>query len=522
MSEALPRAATRMGSAAAVSRVFGFVRVAVIAAVLGTTALGDAFQSANSVPNVLFELLAAGALSAVLVPAFVEHLSRDDDEGAQEVAGGVLALAVCAMAVVAVVGIIFAPAIASLLTSAVDDPTIAAQQRDLTTFLLCFFLPQVVLYAVGTVTTAVHNSTGSFVLPAAAPIGNTVILVIALLIFRAMAGSDPDLDLSTGERLVLGLGGTLGVAAFVGVPAVVLRARGFRMPFHPGAAWRDSRVRRLLQLSGWAVLQHAAAGLLLLTAIVVGGGVPGGVVAYQFAFVVFLTPYGVLAQPILTTTHTEMSRYAAESSMGELGASLRWAVSAIGTVTMPVTAGLCAMALPIMSVLAFGRATEGDGVELLAAALAWLAIGLFPYSACMLLSRAWYALGDSRTPGLAVAVSALVGAVVMVVVGSGVDGPGRLAVLGAAHSLTYVLAAAWLALRIRHLTGPVLSHRLLVPVTLSAVLGVAAWAAISAWNPAGRIATLVALAVVTAAGGGAYLLAMKALPATVPAREPAP
>jgi putative peptidoglycan lipid II flippase len=421
------------------------------------------------------------------------------------------------MSVVAIVGIIASPAIASLLTAAVDDPAIAEQQQDLVTILLCFFLPQVVLYAVGTVTTAVHNSKGSFVLPAAAPIGNTVVLVAALLIFRAMAGSEPDLDLTTAERLVLGLGGTLGVAAFVGVPAVVLRARGFRLPFHPGVAWRDPRVRKLMRLSGWAVLQHAAAGLLLLTAIVVGGGVAGGVVAYQFAFVVFLTPYGVLAQPILTTTHTQMSRYAAESSTEELGASLRWAVDAIGAVTFPVTAGLCAMAVPIMSVLAFGRATEGDGVELLGAALAWLALGLFPYSASMLLSRAWYALGDSRTPGLAVVVSSVVGAVVMLVVGSSFDGPARLAVLGAAHSLTYLLAMGWLAWRIRTHAGRVLGRRLLGPVTLSAVLGVAAWAAISAWNPAGRIATAVALAVVSAAGGGLYLLGTRVLSSAPPA-----
>jgi putative peptidoglycan lipid II flippase len=511
VTEALPRAATRMGAAAAISRVFGAVRVAVIAAVLGTTALGDAFQSANSVPNVLFDLLAAGALSAVLVPAFVEHLTREDTDAAQEVAGGVLSLAVCAMSVVAVVGIAAAPLLADLLTAAVDDPAVAAEQQELVTFLLRLFLPQVVLYAIGTVATAVHNAGGSFVIPAAAPIGNTIVVVAALLVFRAMAGPDPGLDLTTAEQLVLGLGGTLGVAAFVGLPALTLRARGFRMPFHPVRAWRDGRVRRLLHLSGWAVLQHAAAGLLLLTAIVVGGGVAGGVVAYQFAFVVFLTPYGVLAQPILTTTHTAMSRHAAASEPGRLGDDLRWAVDAIATVILPVTAGLCALALPIMSVLAFGNATDGDGVELLAAALAWLAVGLLPYSACMLLARAWYALGDSRTPGIAVAVASAVGAAAMVVGGMAVDGPGRLAVLGGAHSGAYLLAAGWLAARIRPRTGPVLTRRILLPVTLSAVLGVAAWAAISAWNPAGRLGTIVALGVVSAAGGAAYLLAVRFL-----------
>ena len=82
-SKAVVRSAAGMGVAAAVSRGFGGIRVLVIAAVLGTTYLGNAFQSSNTVSNVLFELLAAGALSAVLVPSFVSHLDRGDTRGAE-------------------------------------------------------------------------------------------------------------------------------------------------------------------------------------------------------------------------------------------------------------------------------------------------------------------------------------------------------------------------------------------------------------------------------------------------------
>src|SRR6266508_4189725 len=99
-----------MGLATAVSRAFGFVRVLVIAAVLGTTYLGNAFQAANSFSNVLFELLAAGALSAVLVPAFVELLDADDRSGAESVAGGVVGAAVVGLGAIALVGILVAPA----------------------------------------------------------------------------------------------------------------------------------------------------------------------------------------------------------------------------------------------------------------------------------------------------------------------------------------------------------------------------------------------------------------------------
>ena len=85
-SRAVVRSATGMGAAAAVSRVVGGGRVLVIAAVLGTTYLGNAFQSSNTVSNLLFELLAAGALSAVLVPTFVGHLDRGDQPGAERLA----------------------------------------------------------------------------------------------------------------------------------------------------------------------------------------------------------------------------------------------------------------------------------------------------------------------------------------------------------------------------------------------------------------------------------------------------
>ncbi len=505
---ALGRVAAGMGLAAAASRLVGSVRVLVVAAVLGTTYLGNTFQASNAVSNVLFELLAAGALSAVLVPTFVELFARDDDRGAEEVAGGLLGLAVVALGLVAVLGVAFAPQLARILTAAVEDPAVAARQEELATFLLRFFVPQIVLYAVGTVSTAVLNAKGVFALPAAAPIGNTVVLLCALALFRVMAGPDPSLALSTGEKVVLGVGGTLGVAAFVGVPAVALAARGFRFRLRLRAAVTDERVRRLLGRSAWAALQHAGAGMLLAAAIVVGGGEPGGVVAYQVAYVVFLTPYGVLAQPIHTTTLPLMVRDATRGDMAGMAASLRWAIASMALVTAPVSAGFVALSIPVMSVLAFGQADTPEGVELLAAAFAALGVGLFPYGAFLLLSRAWYSLGDSRTPALAALASSLLGVAVMVVVGSMLEGPARLVALGLGHSLAFVAGALWLAARLRPVLGPVVPPGLWRAVALSVPVGAVSWLALAWWGPAGRTETLLALAAVVSGCGAAYGLAV--------------
>jgi putative peptidoglycan lipid II flippase len=514
------RAATRMGAVAGVSRLLGGVRVLMIAGVLGTTALGDTFQSSNSVSNVLFELLAAGALSAVLVPTFVELLDTGDRRALEEVSGRVVGLALAALAVVAAAGVALAPQVASLLTASVDDPATAADQQALATTLLRFFIPQVLLYAVGTVATALLYAQGRFALAAAAPIGNTVVLVSAMLAFRAVAGPEPGLDLSGGEEVLLGLGGTLGVAAFVGVPTVGAWLGGVALRPRLRGAWADARVRRLLRLSGWGAVQHAGAGLLLGAALVVGAGVTGGVVAYQVAYVVFLTPFGVLAQPIMTTVLPVLSRHATDGDLDGLGRAAGWALDALAAVTLPVSAACVALSVPIMTVLAFGRATAGEGVELLAAALAALAVGLFPYGAFLLLARCWYALGDSRSPALAATCSSLVGVAVMVAVGPQADGAARMIVLGGAHSLTFGLAAAWLALRLRGAVGSLAARAAARSAVLSVVAGVVAWALATAWGPEGRTATVVALAVVTVVAGGVYLAGLH-LTGGLPGRTPA-
>ena len=151
-----------MGAVTAVSRAFGFVRVLVVAAVLGTTFLGNAFQAANSVSNVLFELVAAGALSAVLVPSFVTLLERGEDDEADRLASGLLGLALVGLGLLTLVGVIFAPLIARILTVGVANDQVAAQQRALETYLLRWFLPQIVLYAWGAIATALlYRADGS-------------------------------------------------------------------------------------------------------------------------------------------------------------------------------------------------------------------------------------------------------------------------------------------------------------------------------------------------------------------------
>jgi putative peptidoglycan lipid II flippase len=503
------RAAVGMGAITAVSRALGFVRVLVVAAVLGTTFLGNAFQAANSLSNVLFELLAAGALSAVLVPTFVKLLDAGDQRGAEDVAGGVLGVALVVLGGVTVVGIAAAPLIAELLTIGVPAE-VADEQRELITYLVRWFVPQVLLYAAGTVATAVLYAKRRFAITAAAPIGNTVVMVAALFAFYLVAGPNPGLDLTSTERALLVVAGTGGVVAFVGSLLVACRASGFRL--RPRRPRGDQRVADMLRHSGWGVVLHTAAGLLLGAAIVGGSAIEGGVVAYQVGFVFFLAPYGILAQPIHTAILPDLVAEAAEGG-AVFAASTRWALERMAMLVVPVSAGMMALALPGMRAVSAG-ATQGEGVTLLAAAVASLAVGLFPYSAFLLLARGYYALGDSRTPGVMALVSAAVGVVVMTVGVVVADGAARVAALGLGHSVAYTAGAVVLGVGLgRRLGAHVAPAAFGRVVAIAVVVGVAGWVAQRSLLPddSSRIADLAVVAGVGLAGAGLVLAGYRLL-----------
>jgi putative peptidoglycan lipid II flippase len=498
-----------MSVATFASRGIGFVRVWVIAAVLGTTYLGNTFQASNSISNVLFELLAAGALSAVLVPTFVEAFRSGDDHEAERLASGVLGLALVVMGVVSVVGVLLAPAIARLLSSGAPNSHVESQQIALSTFLLRFFIPQVMLYAVGTVATGVLFAQRRFVITAVAPIANTVVIVAALVIFRVMHGSDPNLDLTVTEKVVLALGGTLGVVGFVAVPTVALMRSGFRLRATLGTV--DRKLRRLLWLSAWVALQPDVA-LLLVTALVMGNQVAGGVVAYQFCFVAFLAPYAILAQPVHTTILPELSLDASRGDMISFAGRLRWGLDGMAMLLLPVSAAFVALAEPTMRVLSVGNSRHGT--DLFAAALASLGVGLFTYGAFLLLARAFYALGDSRTPALVAAGSAVLGAAVMIVGGLDAEsGAGTVAALGLGHSAAYlvgtVVLGAMLYRRVGHSFFPRTFWRSLA---VSVVLGGLAWWVEDLIEPTERIASIVVLVAIGVIGAGMYALMVRLLP----------
>jgi putative peptidoglycan lipid II flippase len=506
-AQSVTRAAVRMGGVTVASRLMGFVRVLVIAAVLGTTYLGNTFEAANSVSNVLFELLAAGALSMVLVPTFVTLIDAHEDREVDRLASGLIGYAVAVMGAIAVLGIIFSPWLARLLSSGAPNAHVAAQQRSLATFLLWFFMPQVILYAFGAVATALLYAKRHFAITAAAPIGNSVVIIACMFAFRAMNGPDPTFTMTTQEKILLAVAGTGGVLAFVGILMVAARRAGFSL--RPRWHRHDPALARLSKLAVWGVLLHSGAALLLGASLVAGNGVAGGVVAYQVAFVFFLAPYAVLAQPIQATTLPEMAIHAGADDLSGFARSTRWALDRTALLVIPVSLGLVAIALPAMRLVAFGSASE-TGPGLLAAGLASLAVGLYPYSAFLLLARSWYALGDGRTPAIVAIGSALLGVAIMLVGSLFTHGSARVAILGFGHSGAYLVGAIVLGVGCARRTGQSIMPTLLpISFAIAGVIALVSWVALRALDPSGRPATVACLALVGALGTGLYVLAVR-------------
>lgn len=509
------RAAAGMGAAVALSRGIGFVRILTIAAVLGTTYLGNTYSSSNSVSNVIFELLAAGALSAVLVPTFTNLFAGSDRAEVERLAGGVLGLALAVLGVLVILGEIFAGSIAGLLVSGVDSPVIAAQQQELSTFLLRFMIPQILLYAFGAVAVAVLHAQRRFIVPALAPIALTAVVVTGMLVFRAIVGPGrPGLDLSPAARLCLALTATLGVTAFVAMPIVAMLRSGVRPRVH--IPRRDPAVGRLLRLSGWAILQHAAFGLLLGVCIVIGNAVRGGTVAYQVAFVFFTAPYAVLAAPVHTTVLPELAQDAARGAWSGFAASVRWALDAMAMLLLPMTAGMVALAEPGMRAVAFGNASSPRGVQLLAVAVATLAIGLLPYAAFFLFARSFYALDESRLPAALALGAAVLTGIVMLLVAPHTAGAGRVAVLGLGNTVASTISATALGIALRRRLGhPILPGTVVRSLAVAVVVGLGVWATARTLDPAGRVASLVVVAALAVVGGAGYLAGIRLLGARV-------
>ncbi|MCU1461542.1 MAG: putative rane protein putative virulence factor [Acidimicrobiales bacterium] len=443
----LLRATAAITAGNVASRITGFVRVLAIAAALGTTFLGNTYQSANLVSNILFELLAAGLLSSVLVPTFVGLLDAGRRDEAEHVAGALLGLALTALGVVTAIAMVASPLVMRGLTIAVSDAAVRHQEIRLGTFFVAFFLPQVLLYAVGAVATALLHGDRRFSAPAFAPVANNLVVIATMAAYVVVRHSrHPGLALTTGERLLLAAGTTAGVLAMTVVPVVTAWRAGLRLrprwdPGHP-------LVRSLARPGAWAAGYLALNQLLIATTLVLANQVAGGVVAYQVAFQFFLLPNALLANPVFTALYPAMAADASAARWADFNATLRRGIRMIAVGIVPSTVALIVLGRPVLHLMQLG-AFNRAGATLTARVLVAYAVGLLGYACFQLLTRASYATGDIRTPTLVNLGLTLGGSALMLVLFAAASGGQRVVNLGWAHSLAMTAGAIALGIAVR-------------------------------------------------------------------------
>jgi len=437
------------------ARLTGFVRVIAIGAALGTTFLGNTYQTANLVSNILFELLAAGLLSSVLVPTFVRLFDEGRDEEAQHVAGALLGVALVGLGLVTAVGLVARPWMMRALTVAVSDHGIRDDEVRLGSFFLIFFLPQVMLYAVGAIATAMLHGRRRFAAPAFAPMANNLVVTATMIVFAVQrhAGGEegpPGLGITGSQQAVLAVGTTLGVLGMAIVPLVSVRRAGLRL--RPRWDLVHPQVRGLGKPGLWAAAFLALNQVLIAVTLVLANHIEGGVVAFQIAFTFFLLPFAVLANPIFTALYPRIAAEAARRHWREFMATVSGGVRLIAFLVLPASALLIAIGRPTLRVVQLGS-LDAAGAGLVARVLAAYALGLVGYSLFQHVTRASYAAGDARTPALVHLGATTGGVALMVALYASVSGSDKVVVLGIAHSVAMVGAASVLLVLLRRRVG---------------------------------------------------------------------
>ncbi|MFB6937292.1 murein biosynthesis integral membrane protein MurJ [Streptomyces chartreusis] len=441
------RGSAVMAAGSLVSRATGFARSAVVAAAIGTIGpVPDGYAVGNALPTIVYMLLLGGAMNAVFVPELVKAAKEHDDGG---VAYTDRLVTVCVVALLAITAtaVWAAPAIIDAYT----DYT--GEQAAMTTAFARYCLPQIFFLGLFTLLGQVLNARGRFGAMMWAPVLNNLVVmaVFGLYLALAMGGGD---TLTATETAVLGWGTTAGIAAQALVLVPALRAARFR--WRPRFDWRGSGLTRPLRSAGWLVLLVLAnqGAYWVTTRLATTAGLDGGpgYGAYNNAYALWVVPHGIITVSVVTALMPRMSAAAADGDTAAVRRDVSHALRVSASAVVPAACALFALARPMMALaFGYGRTSAADTAAMAGILMAF-APGLVALSGQYVLSRAFYALSDTRTPFLLNLVIVTLNAGLSLAAAHLL--PARWAVTGMAAAYSLALCAGWA------LTGRVLSRRL--------------------------------------------------------------
>ncbi len=392
------RGAALITLATAVSRLTGLIRIVVVAYAMGATFLTDTYNSANTAPNLVFELLAAGVLTSVFVPTFVDHIVKGKERDTWEAGNAMTSVALLALVGISLLVMLFAPAIMRLLL--VGRTEDRADAVAVGTDLLRLFAPQIIFYGVGMIMTGALHAHRRFGMAAVAPIFNNVVVIGVYLAYASMRGdSPPSVDSVTSSQIwVLGAGTTLGVVAMTLCLLPSLHRLGWRFRFRPDV--RHPSVTRGARLGAWALGYAGGYQAGLIAVLILANRIQGGVAGYQWAYTFFYLPHALFGVPIFNVLFTAMAEHEAKGEREALSERLRQGLAMLGFILVPVATGLAVLAHAVSTMTLDYGVMNQSGVDLVAKIMIGFAPGLPFYSAFLVFTRGFYAIGDARTPAL--------------------------------------------------------------------------------------------------------------------------
>ncbi|GAA2658668.1 murein biosynthesis integral membrane protein MurJ [Paractinoplanes durhamensis] len=447
-----------------VARIAGFARTFVFLHTVGHGNLADIYNAANTIPNIVFELVAGGALASLVVPLLAGHVAAGDRERVGAVASALLTWVLVLLVPLAVLVALLAGPIAGLL------PHVPADHQATAASMLRVFAPQLPLYGIGIVLTGVLQAHHRFAWPVIAPLLSSVTVMTAYLSYAAVDGTETDFGglTRTGE-LTLSAGTTLGVVVLALCLFIPLRRLHLRL--RPALHFPGDEGRQAVRL-GWAGAVTVGSQQLL-TIVAIALTADRGLTLYTAAQTIFLLPWAVLAVPLATAVYPTLSATAARGDEEAYRASLSATARTVTLAAGLGAAALAALAGPAAYLINAGPASSG---------IAGFAPGLFGYALFALLSRALYARGATAAAAACTAAGWVVGAITALAL-SELGEQRQVLALGLANAVAMTVIGVLLVLAVRRHAGAAalagLGRATVVGIVAAGAAALAGWGVVA-------------------------------------------
>lgn len=361
-------------------KLLGFLRETFIAGAFGASDVTDAYLSAYTLPYFLQAILGA-ALVAVMVPVLTNYLVKGEREEAWHVASSVLNITALLLAVLSLLGILLADLLVALLT-----PGFGPAQAATTAHLARIMFPSVLFMGLGMVITGILNANQRFAIPAFAPGFSNLIIIATVVLFAGRFGVDG-----------LAVGTLISFVGLLLIQVPLLKGIGFRYTLVMD--WKHPGVRKVLHDIIPIVLGVAVNQIYFAVNRIFASGLAEGTISnLNYANKVMMLPVGIFAAAVVAVIYPSLSEHAIKRDGASFANGLKKGLGLVSLIAWPATFALILLRVPVIQLLFERGAFDHQATLATANALLYFCIGLWPMAVNMVLTRAFYAYGDVKTP----------------------------------------------------------------------------------------------------------------------------